>query len=199
MATKRAKVLTGEHFTDALMQVRDYSQQALRDELMMMFARMCGMRAQEIATLHVEDVTDPRGKLTDTVHITSRGAKGGKRYGCERTVPMHPYLTRRLEVYLAATERKSGPLFLNRFGEPLSPNAACQQMNRIFKAAGLVGCTSHSGRRSFITNAARAIGKMDNMSLYDVQRLAGHANLATTQGYIEASDEDKKLVLVAAI
>lgn len=198
MATKRAKVLSREHFEEAVTQAREYSQYALRDELMMMFARMCGMRAQEIARLHVEDLTDPKGNLTDLVHVTSRGAKGGKRYGCERTVPMHPELTRRLKLYLATHELKKGPLFRNRFNEPMSPNAACQQINRIFKRAGLEGCTSHSGRRSFITQAARAVGQIDNMSIIDVQRLAGHANLATTQGYVEGTEGDRKLVVVAA-
>jgi integrase/recombinase XerD len=45
---------------------------------------------------------------------------------------------------------------------------------------GFVGCSSHSGRRTLITNVARKISTVGG-SLKDVQQLAGHANLQTTQ------------------
>jgi len=49
---------------------------------------------------------------------------------------------------------------------------------------GLNGCSSHSGRRTFITNAAKKISSVGG-SLRDVQMLAGHSSLAVTQRYIE--------------
>lgn len=53
-----------------------------------------------------------------------------------------------------------------------------------FRVLGYSGCSSHSGRRTFITNAARKISTVGG-SLRDVQVLAGHAALSTTQRYIE--------------
>ena len=47
---------------------------------------------------------------------------------------------------------------------------------------------SASGRRIFITNTARKISTVGG-SLRDVQMLAGHTNLRTTQRYIEANPE----------
>lgn len=63
-----------------------------------------------------------------------------------------------------------------------------------YKAAGLQGCSSHSGRRTFITNAARTISTVGG-SLRDVQVLAGHKALSTTQRYIEADVEAQKRVV----
>ena len=61
-------------------------------------------------------------------------------------------------------------------------------------AGGLHGCSSHSGRRTFITKAARLVHKTGG-SLRDVQLLAGHASITTTQRYIEGdTDAQRKLV-----
>jgi integrase/recombinase XerD len=63
-----------------------------------------------------------------------------------------------------------------------------------YLALGFDGCSSHSGRRTFITNAARNIGRFGG-SLRDVQALARHSSLAMTQSYIEIdSDAMRKVV-----
>ena len=59
---------------------------------------------------------------------------------------------------------------------------------------GLTGCSSHSGRRTFITNAAKKISSVGG-SLRDVQMLAGHASLAVTQRYIEGDGEARAKVV----
>jgi hypothetical protein len=59
------------------------------------------------------------------------------------------------------------------------------------------GCSSHSGRRTFITRATRKVSQVGG-SLRDVQELAGHTSLAMTQRYIEG-DTNAKRKLVARI
>ncbi len=64
----------------------------------------------------------------------------------------------------------------------------------LYADLGLNGCSSHSGRRTFITRSARIISKFGG-SLRDVQELAGHRALTTTERYIEGDrDAQRKLI-----
>ena len=66
--------------------------------------------------------------------------------------------------------------------------------NRAFRTIGLKGCSSHSGRCTFITRAARLVHNAGG-SLRDVQLLAGHRSIQTTQRYIDGdTDAQRKLV-----
>jgi len=75
--------------------------------------------------------------------------------------------------------------------------SACAVVNKFagwYRALGFQGASSHSGRRTFITNAARGVFSVGG-SLRDVQLLAGHSALGTTQRYIEANaDAQRKLL-----
>ena len=57
----------------------------------------------------------------------------------------------------------------------------------------MLGCSSHSGRRTLITNAARKIPTVG--SLRDAQALAGHSNLSMTQHYIESHAEAQRRIV----
>jgi hypothetical protein len=61
----------------------------------------------------------------------------------------------------------------------------------------MVGCSSHSGRRTFITRASGKISEVGG-SLRDIQQLAGNASLQTTARYIEG-DRDAQRKVVALI
>ena len=63
-----------------------------------------------------------------------------------------------------------------------------------YHALGFTDCSSHSGRRTFNTNAARKISTVGG-SLRDVQALAGHSSLTTTQRYIDVNAEAKHRVV----
>jgi integrase len=75
-----------------------------------------------------------------------------------------------------------------------SVQAVVNLFQRWYRDLGLIGCSSHSGRLTFITNAARKISTVGG-SLRDVQHLAGHSSLQTTQRYIEGDSEARKRVV----
>ncbi len=66
----------------------------------------------------------------------------------------------------------------------MTPRGIVNWFAATYAELGLIGCSSHSGRRTFITRAARLVSKTGG-SLRDVQELAGHSNLTTTERYIE--------------
>ena len=65
---------------------------------------------------------------------------------------------------------------------------------KVYKALGLEGCSSHSGRRTFITNAARKVSSVEG-SLRDVQLLAGHKSLNMKQRYVEANTQAQRALV----
>jgi len=66
----------------------------------------------------------------------------------------------------------------------MSPVSIVNWFAKAYRAIGLQGCSSHSGRRTFITRAARLVHNA-GASLRDVQLLAGHRTIQNTQRYID--------------
>ena len=75
-----------------------------------------------------------------------------------------------------------------------SPQAVVNMFKRWYHDIGLLGCSSHSGRRTFITNVARKISTVGG-SLRDVQMLVGHSSLSITQQYIDGDSEARLKVI----
>jgi len=87
-----------------------------------------------------------------------------------------------LAAYVAAHKPKqlTQPLFYTQRSEGFTANTLTHIVNGIYKGAGISGATSHSGRRTGLTNLAeRGVGVRVLMAL------AGHSNMATTQRYID--------------
>jgi integrase/recombinase XerD len=152
-----------------------------------------GARASEIAKLSMRDVTDAEGRIGDVVRFPKHAAKMGR----EREVPMDPLLR---DALLAYRKRFPGVEHLataKSSGEPQSPSAVTAWLKTRVNRHGSAHCASHSGRKTFITNLARATARAGG-TLRDVQALAGHARLNTTQAYIALSPSQVELVAAAS-
>ena len=150
-----------------------------RDRAMILLSIKAGLRACEIARLDWSMVLDARGKVADVLAIHDAIAK--KRGG--RRIPMHADLRRALQGLLRSSE-PSGPVVRSARGGYLRPTSVVNWFAALFMELGFEGCSSHSGRRTFITGAARNIHR-SGCSLRDVQLLAGHRSIETTERYID--------------
>jgi hypothetical protein len=146
-----------------------------RDRVMILLSVKAGLRACEIAGLDWSIVLDAQGKVSGTINVWDIIAK--KRGG--RRLPMHPDLRRALER-LAWTVEPVGPIIRSYRGGHLISKSVVNWFVTLFKELGFEGCSSHSGRRSFITVAARNTQR-SGCSLGDVQLLAGHRSIETSK------------------
>jgi len=157
-----------------------------RDRAMILLSVKAGLRACEIARLEWSMVLDARGKVTDILAIHDAIAK--KRGG--RRIPMHPDLRHALRSLLRISE-PIGPVIRSARGGCLRPTSVVNWFAALFRELGFEGCSSHSGRRTFITAAARNIHR-SGCSLRDVQLLAGHRSIETTERYIDGDTRGQR-------
>lgn len=217
-SAKRAKILTPDQLQHLLHYIAGASQDPLRDYVTVLLSFKAGLRAQEIAGLDWADVTDAMGKVGQVrsdgmVVFTVPGDIAKK--GDARVVPLHPVLHGALEHlqqqlgpaktrgHLPVIQSKRTVLEVVYDGTAsrvewvpewrMTPNALQRYLGRLYAHAGLQDCTSHSGRRTFVTAAVRAAGD-HGCTLFDVQRIVGHKDAETTEAYVEVSPNIDKLV-----
>lgn len=188
MAGKQAKIISPGTLRRALALARS-SQTPARNQAILLLSVRAGLRACEIAGLDWSMVTDARGGMGYAIELSDTIAKKGS----GRRIPLHPQLRTALSR-LAGRHERSGPVVVSAKGGRMRSTSVVNWFRAHYAEIGAAGCTSHSGRRTFITHAARAAHKA-GASLRDVQLLAGHQSIDTTQGYIEGdSDAQRRLV-----
>lgn len=176
---KQAQVLNERDIKRVLAAIakRNYSS---RDRAMFMLSYLAGMRVGEIAALTVGDVYEADGSVKAQIRLSKDQTKGSE----ARTVLLNAQAQEELRIY-ARTLSRTGeqPLFVSKWGKAMSANSLVQVFGRFYKLAGLSNASSHSGRRSFITNLANK-----GVSVRVLAALASHKSISTTQKYIEVGE-----------
>lgn len=161
-----------------------------------MLSYKAGLRAKEIANLSWLMVCDSEGNLSREINLINKASKG-KQSG--RIIPMHKDLAVLLAELLSRQQKNEHFNLTNRIimterDHKTSSQAIVNFFYNLYKEIGFEGCSSHSGRRTFITTAAKNIS-LAGGTLNDIRMLAGHSTLTTTQRYIEYNtDAQKKIV-----
>lgn len=184
LSMSQAKTLTPAEIQHMLNYIAT-RQFPLRNRLMFLTGLWSGMRVGEIASLSLGDVRNTDGTIKAEVRLSAEQTKGRQ----PRTVFLPQKLRDELAQYLAPRGQQpdSHPLFVTAGRKRFSANVLAQHFHYLFKRAGIAGASSHSMRRSFITNlATKGIG------VRVLASLAGHRSIAVTQKYIDVNDDMKR-------
>ncbi len=186
--SKQAKTLT----TTELRRVLDYTatrKHNARNRALLMTTHLSGMRVGEVASLRNSDVLDAEGNIRTEIRLSAEQTKGNE----ARVVFVNDKLRKELELYTRFMDKANiNPLVKffysqKKASDGFTANTLTQFFHYLYKRAGVDGASSHSGRRTFITNlASKGVGVRVLMSL------AGHKNISTTQAYIDVNDDMKR-------
>jgi integrase/recombinase XerD len=187
---KQAKILNRAQ-VEAVLNHINGRRYGLRNQVIFLLSIRAGLRAKEIAALRWSMIVGADGEVGEYIHLTNDASKGMS----GRIIPINRQLRAKIiELFDAGDIDPNAHLIRTERTAYTSAQAIVNLFQRWYRDLGLVGCSSHSGRRTFITNAARKISTVGG-SLRDVQHLAGHSSLQTTQRYIEGDSEARKRVV----
>lgn len=190
MSRQPARVLENEDVR-RLLALTVRHRQSERNAVIVLLSFKAGLRACEIAGLTWSMALNTSRQIADHLTISGTIAK----YGNGRLIPIHSDLRRALKRYHKAAGRPiTGPLVRSERRTAMTPRSVVNWFHDAYAALELNGCSSHSGRRTFITQSARLISKTGG-SLRDVQELAGHRALTTTERYIEGDREAQRKLI----
>ena len=193
---KQARVLNEKELNLLLLYIatRKYAD---RDRCLVLMTFFGGMRIGEAVSTKIMNVLTVDGSIKQELHLTAEQTKG--RFG--RTVVLSEKLRKELQSYLqqrfntkdlatvAYTVDMNTALFVTqkRPDSGFSPNTGAYHLHMLYRAAGLDGCSSHSGRR-FYASAISAKGT----AIKTIMELMGHRQMATTARYISVTADMKK-------
>lgn len=179
--TGKAPILSHQE-VKRLLKVTSAGKYSERNLTILMLSYWLGLRAKEIASLHICDVFEANGQIKTILHLKPAYTKKAK----ARDVYLSSDdLRKRLKMYWRWLEKKrlnipEQQLFTTFSRRVFTRNGMVQLIGHLHKEAGIARGSSHSGRRTMITRLAEA-----GIDLKAISKLAGHASISTTAGYIE--------------
>ena len=179
---KQAKLLTQAELK-RVYAVIDAHRYSTRNRAIFAFSFYAGLRACEIAGLHVTDALDSNQRVRDTIFLSAAQTKGTE----ANTVLVNQRLLRALTAYAASNPTHitdpGSPLFVSAKRGAFSAQTVVNLFARFYALAGIKGASSHSGRRQFLTALAD-----QGVNVRVIQALARHKNISTTQRYIDYNE-----------
>ena len=196
MLGKQSKILSDKQIKHML-NFLSMTRMSTRNQVIFLLSCKGGLRSKEISQVEWNMVLDPEGNMGNTINLIDRVSKGNS----GRVIPMNSQLKDKL-LQLYEIEKitnkhfdiNTSKIIRTERSQSTSPQSIVNLFSRWYSDMGFIGCSSHSGRRTFITNLSKKISVVGG-TLRDVQSLVGHKNLQTTQRYIEVdTDCQRELV-----
>jgi integrase/recombinase XerD len=184
--SKQAKTLTAEE----LRRVLDYTatrKHSTRNRALVLMSFYSGCRVGELSSLTYTDVVDDEGVVRNEIRLKAENTKTKE----ARIVFVNAKLKKELQQYASTYKPADTKLKFfysqKRDSNGYNANTLTQFFHYLYKRAGVFGASSHSGRRTFITNLANK-----GVGVRLLASLAGHRNISTTQAYIDVNDDMKR-------
>ena len=180
----QAKILNAAE----LRRVLDYvatRKHSARNRAMLLLTHFAGMRVGEVAALRINDVLNGDSTIKDEVRLMPEQTKGKH----ARTVYLNERMQKEIGQYLRVLRIKdpTKPLFYTQKQAGFSANSLTQYFFYLYRAVGIDGASSHSGRRSFLTGLANK-----GTAIHILKSLAGHRNISTTASYLYSNPSQLK-------
>ena len=171
----RAKVLT----QDEIQLIFTHGLDSDRDRTLFGVCLFTATRIRECCTLLTQDIYTPKGQVRPRLIIRKANTKGKL---STRSIPVIDDLRRILSEYYS----QAGDVYLfpGRSDGHISEDSAARILRQACKAVGIIGVSTHSFRRTALTQMSNA-----GIPLRVIQELSGHRNLEQLQRYLEVSDE----------
>lgn len=148
------------------------------DQIALMFKfSYSGMRLCNWYKLQIKDVLSQDNKVKDVIALTSEKNKGkdGVNY----------YLSDDVKQAIAEyikdwdlTDRERYLFISQKTGKPYCKNSLTNLFHKIYSDLGIENCSTHCGRRNFITNLL-----VNGVDITSVKTLVGHKHIQTTSLY----------------
>ena len=183
---KQAKTLSQTEIRKVLDYIASRKHSA-RNRALLMTTFLSGVRVGELASLRFKDVVDSEGNIRNEIRLLAENTKTNE----ARTVFVNEKLKKELAAYAAIYTPKNinCKFFYSQKADSdgFTANTLTQFFHYLYKRSGVDGASSHSGRRTFITNLANK-----GISVRVLASLAGHKSISTTQCYIDVNDDMKR-------
>ena len=152
---------------------------------MLLFTYLCGLRIGEVAALRFDDILDTNSNVRDEITLDAARTKSTR----AREIFLPRQMQRQLQAYVNSLNKqpRRGYLFSTQKQAHFSANTATQHLQRLYARAGIIGATSHSGRRTWLTTLSQR-----GVSVFVLADMAGHRSIQTTQRYVTVNDEMKR-------
>ena len=184
--SKQAKTLSN----DEIRKVLDYvatRKHSERNRAMIYTIFNTGMRVSEVANLRFKDVVEVDGAVRREIRLSAEDTKTKEARVVFVNDKLHKELTRYVKLYKPLNTNVKFFYSQKRASDGYSPNTLAQFFHYLFNRAGITGASSHSGRRSFITNLANK-----GVGVRVIMGLSGHKALSSVQCYIDCNDDMKR-------
>ena len=186
----QAKVLTEKEVRKILLYIAS-RKHASRNRAMFVVLNSSGMRVGELANLRLCHVLTPTGEIVDEIRLAADQTKGSR----GRVVVLNQKAQEEIKNYLMTRFKLKDLLAVTMtdtsralFTTQKNPNRGftastlAQHFHYMYKGAGIMGASSHSSRRTFLTTLSEM-----GVSVRVLMDLAGHRSLAVTQRYLESN------------